>query len=88
MPTGLLSLSDKRGLVELGGGLADLGWELLASGGTARALRQAGIAALEVAEYTGSPETLDGRVKTPHLASTCWAVSGVYFCVGFHSGGA
>jgi phosphoribosylaminoimidazolecarboxamide formyltransferase / IMP cyclohydrolase len=62
----LLSVYDKEGLVELAQGLADLGWELVASGNTAAALAAAGIAHLQVAEVTGSPEMLGGRVKTLH----------------------
>ncbi len=62
----LLSVSDKSGLVEFARGLADLGVELVASGGTARALREAGLAVVDVAELTGSPEMLGGRVKTLH----------------------
>jgi phosphoribosylaminoimidazolecarboxamide formyltransferase/IMP cyclohydrolase len=60
----LLSVSDKTGLVELGRALAAHGAEILSTGGTARALREAGIAAVEVADFTGVPEMLDGRVKT------------------------
>ncbi|HEX4163778.1 MAG TPA: bifunctional phosphoribosylaminoimidazolecarboxamide formyltransferase/IMP cyclohydrolase PurH, partial [Acidimicrobiales bacterium] len=62
----LLSVYDKEGLVELAQGLADLGWELVASGNTSAKLREAGIAHSEVAEVTGSPEMLGGRVKTLH----------------------
>ncbi len=62
----LLSVYDKEGLVELAQGLADLGWELVASGNTSAALTDAGIAHLQVAEVTGSPEMLGGRVKTLH----------------------
>ena len=62
----LLSVYDKEGLVELAQGLADLGWELVASGNTSAALADAGIAHLQVAEVTGSPEMLGGRVKTLH----------------------
>ncbi len=62
----LLSVSDKTGLVELARGLARLGVELVASGGTAGALREAGLAVVEVAALTGSPEMLGGRVKTLH----------------------
>jgi phosphoribosylaminoimidazolecarboxamide formyltransferase/IMP cyclohydrolase len=57
---------DKEGLVELARGLSDLGWELVASGNTAAALSGEGIAHTEVAEVTGSPEMLGGRVKTLH----------------------
>jgi phosphoribosylaminoimidazolecarboxamide formyltransferase/IMP cyclohydrolase len=62
----LLSVSDKTGLVELGRALAQLGVELVASGGTASALRDAGLEVRDVAELTGSPEMLGGRVKTLH----------------------
>ena len=62
----LLSVYDKTGLVELAQGLADLGVELVASGGTATALTAAGIAHLDVSDVTGFPEMLDGRVKTLH----------------------
>lgn len=62
----LLSVYDKSGLVELGRALSDLGVELIGSGGTARALRQAGLAVVEVSDLTGFPEVLGGRVKTLH----------------------
>jgi phosphoribosylaminoimidazolecarboxamide formyltransferase/IMP cyclohydrolase len=62
----LLSVSDKTGLVELGESLAALGVELVASGGTAEALRKAGLRVVEVSELTGSVEMLGGRVKTLH----------------------
>jgi phosphoribosylaminoimidazolecarboxamide formyltransferase/IMP cyclohydrolase len=62
----LLSVSDKSGLVEFARGLAALGVELVASGGTAGALREAGLDVRDVAELTGSPEMLGGRVKTLH----------------------
>ncbi|HET8990703.1 MAG TPA: bifunctional phosphoribosylaminoimidazolecarboxamide formyltransferase/IMP cyclohydrolase [Acidimicrobiales bacterium] len=62
----LLSVYDKIGLVAFARGLAELGCELVASGQTARALADAGLAPLEVAELTGFPEMLDGRVKTLH----------------------
>jgi phosphoribosylaminoimidazolecarboxamide formyltransferase/IMP cyclohydrolase len=61
-----LSVYDKEGLVDLAQGLSDLGWELVASGNTSATLTEAGIAHLEVAEVTGSPEMLGGRVKTLH----------------------
>lgn len=64
----ILSVSDKTGLNELGRGLVDLGWELVASGGTAAALRAAGLPARAVAGVTGAPEMLGGRVKTLHPA--------------------
>jgi phosphoribosylaminoimidazolecarboxamide formyltransferase / IMP cyclohydrolase len=62
----LLSVYDKDGLVELARGLSGLGWELVASGNTAAALRDARVEHLEVAAVTGSPEMLGGRVKTLH----------------------
>ena len=62
----LLSVSDKVGLVELAKDLAELGVELVASGGTAGAIRDAGLPVLDVAELTASPEMLGGRVKTLH----------------------
>jgi phosphoribosylaminoimidazolecarboxamide formyltransferase / IMP cyclohydrolase len=62
----LLSVYDKTGLVELATGLRELGWELVASGKTAAALTEAGLAVTEVADYTGAPEMLGGRVKTLH----------------------
>lgn len=68
MPKALLSVYDKSGLVDFARGLVDLGWELLASGGTARLLAENGLPVTEVADYTGSPEILGGRVKTLHPA--------------------
>ena len=62
----LLSVSDKTGLVDLGRALAEHGVELVSTGGTARALRAAGLAVRDVAEITGFPEMMDGRVKTLH----------------------
>ena len=62
----LLSVSDKRGLEDFARGLADLGVEILSTGGTARELAKAGIPTRSVEDYTGSPEILDGRVKTLH----------------------
>jgi len=62
----LLSVSDKSGLAELGRGLVGLGFELVSTGGTARALRDAGLPVTDVAAVTGFPEMLDGRVKTLH----------------------
>ena len=62
----LLSVTDKSGLVEFAGVLAGFGVELVSTGGTAKALRDAGLKVLDVAELTGFPEMLDGRVKTLH----------------------
>jgi phosphoribosylaminoimidazolecarboxamide formyltransferase/IMP cyclohydrolase len=62
----LISVSDKTGVVDLAKGLEALGAEILSTGGTAKALRDAGVKVTDVAAYTGSPEILDGRVKTLH----------------------
>ncbi len=62
----LISVSDKTGLVEFAQTLASFGVEILSTGGTAKAIAEAGIAVTEVADHTGSPEILDGRVKTLH----------------------
>ncbi|SDY20627.1 bifunctional phosphoribosylaminoimidazolecarboxamide formyltransferase/IMP cyclohydrolase [Citreimonas salinaria] len=62
----LLSVSDKTGLIDLGRALEARGIEILSTGGSARALRDAGIAVRDVAEVTGFPEMMDGRVKTLH----------------------
>jgi phosphoribosylaminoimidazolecarboxamide formyltransferase / IMP cyclohydrolase len=66
MPTALLSVSDKTGVVELARSLHALGHTLLSTGGTAKLLTQSGLPVTEVAEHTGFPEMLDGRVKTLH----------------------
>jgi phosphoribosylaminoimidazolecarboxamide formyltransferase/IMP cyclohydrolase len=68
MKRALLSVSDKTGIVGLATGLVDRGWELLSTGGTARALREAGLEVRDVAEVTGHPEMMEGRVKTLHPA--------------------
>ncbi|HLV27121.1 MAG TPA: bifunctional phosphoribosylaminoimidazolecarboxamide formyltransferase/IMP cyclohydrolase [Gemmatimonadales bacterium] len=68
MPRALLSVSNKSGLVPFARGLAELGWELVSTGGTARALREAGLDVQDVSEITGFPEIMDGRVKTLHPA--------------------
>jgi len=62
----LLSVSDKSGLVDFAQALASMGVELISTGGTATALREAGLAVKDVSELTGFPEMLDGRVKTLH----------------------
>ncbi|MHB1305672.1 MAG: bifunctional phosphoribosylaminoimidazolecarboxamide formyltransferase/IMP cyclohydrolase [Limisphaerales bacterium] len=62
----LLSVFDKTGLVPFAQILADAGVELLSTGGTARSLREAGLTVIELGDYTGFPEMLDGRVKTLH----------------------
>jgi phosphoribosylaminoimidazolecarboxamide formyltransferase/IMP cyclohydrolase len=64
----LLSVSDKSGLVDFARGLTELGFEILSTGGTARALREAGLNVTDVAAITGFPEMMDGRVKTLHPA--------------------
>ena len=62
----LISVSDKNGVVDFAQSLAELGVEILSSGGTAKLLLQNGIPAIEVSDYTGFPEMMDGRVKTLH----------------------
>ena len=62
----LLSVSDKTGLVDFAHGLSARGVELVSTGGTAKALREAGLKVIDVAEITQSPEMMDGRVKTLH----------------------
>ncbi|MFO7320930.1 MAG: bifunctional phosphoribosylaminoimidazolecarboxamide formyltransferase/IMP cyclohydrolase [Chloroflexota bacterium] len=68
MPRALLSVYDKTGLVDFARALAERGWDLVASGGTERTLREAGLAVTPVEQLTGMPEMLDGRVKTLHPA--------------------
>jgi len=69
----LLSVADKQGLEPLAQGLAALGYEIVSTGGTAKALRKAGVGVTEVATITGFPEIMDGRVKTlhPHIHVAC-----------------
>src|SRR5260370_38952997 len=64
--TALVSVSDKSGLAEFARGLARFKIKILSTGGTARLLAEQGLAVPEVADYTGFPEMLDGRVKTLH----------------------
>jgi phosphoribosylaminoimidazolecarboxamide formyltransferase / IMP cyclohydrolase len=68
MPRALLSVSDKTGITEFARGLAARGFELVSTGGTARALADAGLAVIGVSTLTGFPEMMDGRVKTLHPA--------------------
>jgi phosphoribosylaminoimidazolecarboxamide formyltransferase / IMP cyclohydrolase len=68
MPRALLSVSDKTNIVEFAQGLHQLGWELIASGNTAKLLRDNRLPVTEVSDYTKSPEMLGGRVKTLHPA--------------------
>ena len=68
MPQAIISVYDKEGLVDFASGLARLGWSILASGGTAKALKMAEIPVEEIADYTGAKEILGGRVKTLHPA--------------------
>jgi len=65
-PRALLSVSDKRGVVELARELIALGWEIVSTGGTAEALRKAGVPVIPIEQVTGFPEIMDGRVKTLH----------------------
>jgi len=66
VPRALLSVSDKTGLVDFARALADRGFDLVSTGGTARTLQQAGLTVILIADVTGSPEMMDGRVKTLH----------------------
>lgn len=62
----LISVSDKRGVVEFARGLRELGWEVIATGGTMKLLRDSGVEVLNISDVTGFPEICDGRVKTLH----------------------
>jgi len=64
--TALISVTDKSGIVEFAKSLERLGIEILSTGGTAKAMRDGGIKVLDISEYTGFPEMMDGRVKTLH----------------------
>ena len=67
-PRALLSVWDKTGIVEFAAGLAELGFELVSTGGTARLLRESGLNVLHVSDLTNHPEIFDGRVKSLHPA--------------------
>ena len=67
-PRALVSVYDKTGVIDLARRLVALGWEIISSGGTARALADAGVPVIPVEEVTGAPEMMDGRVKTVHPA--------------------
>ena len=62
----IISVSDKTGVVEFAKGLKDLGFEIISTGGTAKALTAAGIDVIGISDITSYPECLDGRVKTLH----------------------
>ncbi len=62
----LISVSDKTGLPDLGAALVEMGFEIISTGGTARALEAEGIPVTDLSDYTGFPEMLDGRVKSLH----------------------
>src|SRR3954470_4351575 len=66
MPRALISVSDKRGIVQFARSLVELGWEIVSTGGTAAAIRAAEVPVTTVDSVTGFPEILDGRVKTLH----------------------
>ena len=66
MPRALLSVSDKSGLIAFARGLADRGFELVSTGGTAKAIESAGLPVVAISDVTGFPEMMDGRVKTLH----------------------
>ena len=75
----LISVSEKTGVVEMAKGLEALGAEILSTGGTAKALREAGVMVTDVAAYTGSPEILDGTSRRYTQRSTV-AYWGVVLC--------
>ena len=62
----IISVTDKSGIVEFANSLSGLGVQILSTGGTARALREGGISVIDISDYTGFPEMMDGRVKTLH----------------------
>jgi len=66
MPRALISVYDKKGIVEFGQELATLGYEIISTGGTYKLLQEAGVKVMKVSEITGFPEILEGRVKTLH----------------------
>ena len=66
MKRALISVTDKTGIVEFAKGLVDLGYEIVSTGGTMKALKEAGVACIAIDDVTGFPEILDGRVKTLH----------------------
>src|SRR5579885_1827615 len=74
----LISVTDKTGVVDFARGLHGLGVEIISTGGTARAIQENGVAVREVAEVTGFPEMLDGRLKTinPRIAGGVLAIRG------------
>ena len=62
----LISVTDKGGLVDFVKGLASFGVEIISTGGTAKVLRESGVAVVEISDFTGFPEMMDGRLKTLH----------------------
>ena len=68
MPRALLSVYDRTGLIEFASALVELGWDLVASGGTGKALSEGGLPVTSITQVTGVPEMLGGRVKTLHPA--------------------
>lgn len=75
MKRALVSVSDKTGVVEFARALTELDYEIVSTGGTAKALKEAGVAVTGISDVTGFPEILEGRVKT--LPSKCaWRYSG------------
>ena len=66
MKRALISVTDKTGVAEFARGLQELGFSILSTGGTYKAITQAGVSAEEVAGYTGFPEMMEGRIKTLH----------------------
>ena len=74
----LISVSDKTGVVDFARALQQLGWEIIATGGTMKLLREEGLKVINISDVTGFPEICDGRVKTLHPkvpAAMCRATS-------------
>ena len=80
----LISVSDKTGILEFARELEALGVEILSTGGTYKLLKDNGVAAVEVADYTGFPEMMDGRVKTlhPKIHGGILGARAVFWCSG------
>ena len=66
MPRALISVYDKRGIIDFAKGLAELGWDIVSTGGTSKLLKEEGIKVIDISDITGFPECFDGRVKTLH----------------------
>ena len=72
----LISVSDKRGVVDFARSLKEMGWEIIATGGTMKMLLDSGLEVTGISEITGFPEICGGRVKTLHLVAHCGMAGG------------